>query len=75
MIPYAKGPSYIDKWLVVIAVGGLIACWLFPMFFYSELPVTIPIHFEVNGQPNNYSIRAGIWGIPIITTFIYVVLT
>jgi uncharacterized membrane protein len=64
-----------SKLLEAGAARGLAACWLIPLFFNSTLPNTIPTHFDAAGHPNGYSSRAGIWGLPVVVTFVYIILT
>lgn len=73
ILPEKSGST--DKLLELVALLGLLACWVIPLSFYASLPDTIPTHFDISGQTNGYSTRAGIWGLPVLITFVYFVLT
>ena len=53
----------------------LIAIVLFPiallMMVWNRLPAQMPIHWDINGQPNGYGPR---WSYPVISISIYVLL-
>lgn len=53
----------------------LVILWILTIVNYSELPDTIPIHFDARGEINNYGNKATILALPIIGTFIFVAMT
>lgn len=65
-----------SKFLKVNVVTTLLC--LVPLFigavFYSQLPNTIPIHFNMQNQPDNYSSKPfALFGIPLFLILLHVV--
>ncbi len=42
------------RWLAGINVLGIVAMWLLALAFYLPLPGTIPVHFDLAGNPTRY---------------------
>lgn len=53
---------------VLLIDGGIIlAAFLFGGYVYHLMPAEMPVHWGINGQPDNYAGRfAGVFGIPIV---------
>ncbi|UAY51400.1 DUF1648 domain-containing protein [Ferruginibacter albus] len=64
-----------DKLLEIAAIVLLVFIWCLPFFVFSNLPQTIPIHFNTSGQVNEYGSRSSIFILPSVATFIYLLLT
>ena len=45
------------------------------IYFFPKLPETIPSHFNVSGQPDNYESKSFFWILPGIGLFVYILLT
>lgn len=43
---------------------GLCILILLPIFYFNDLPETIPTHFNAKGQPDDYSAKSMIWLLP-----------
>jgi uncharacterized membrane protein len=56
--------------LEVIAFTLLLLIWVYVGYQYSNLPNTIPIHFNAAGQANDWGSKATILIIPVIATAI-----
>jgi uncharacterized membrane protein len=59
-----KPKLHIAELLVLIGIG---LPYLYLLKVYNGLPATVPTHFGVNGQPNDFSIKSSLW---LITSLI-----
>ncbi len=48
---------------------------ILPIYFYNQLPDTIPTHFNALGEPDSYGSKNTIWILPVIGLILYVGLT
>jgi uncharacterized membrane protein len=55
----------IDKWIQWIGILGLVILTGLPIYFFDQLPETIPRHFGANGEPDAFSGKGIIWTLPI----------
>ena len=63
------------KWINITSLILLIILWGFTGVHYQDLPANIPIHFNALGEPDNFGSRIHSWGIPIIASLLYVLLS
>lgn len=56
----------VDYTTEVIGVLGLILLIGLPLYYFDQLPETIPRHFGTNGEPDGFSGKGIIWTLPII---------
>ena len=56
-------------WFLIIAIWGLI------IISYSNLPDTIPIHYNGAGQANGFGRKSNILMLPLIATILFIGLT
>ncbi|MGB5402651.1 MAG: DUF1648 domain-containing protein [Robiginitalea sp.] len=56
----------IDKGIEWIGILGLVILTGLPIYFFDQLPETIPRHFGANGEPDAFSGKGIIWTLPII---------
>lgn len=56
----------------LIAILGLVLLIGLPMYFFDELPDSIPRHYGANGEPDGFSEKGIIWTLPIIGVLMYV---
>jgi len=61
----------IDKIIEWVGVLGLIILIGLPLYYYNELPETVPRHFGANGKPDAYSGKGIIWTLPVIGFAMY----
>ena len=47
---------------------------IYPLIYFSELPKTIPVHFNLQGVPDGWGSKNGIWILPCIGVFLYLLL-
>ena len=68
-------PTIVDKlaellgWLILLLLWG----WTFTHF--SDLPDTIPTHFNATGEADGFGSKASIIGLPLIATLLFIGLT
>ncbi len=67
-------PESIDRVLDILALVLLLAIIGLPIYHYSSLPNTIPIHYNFTGAADNTGHKAWIWLLPIIGTILLLVL-
>lgn len=64
-----------DQFLEVLSIITLVGLWALVIYGFSILPETIPVHFDLKGQPDSYGSNASILFLPILSTLLYVGLT
>ena len=67
--------SKTDKVIELIGYLILIAFWITIILSYNNLPEKIPIHYNGLGEVDNYSKKTSIFLLPIIGTFLFIILT
>jgi len=60
-----------DKLLEIIGWITLALQWIMTILNYSNLPDTIPIHFNASGQADDFGSKGYILTLPIIGTVIF----
>ncbi|MBD3299464.1 MAG: DUF1648 domain-containing protein [candidate division Zixibacteria bacterium] len=58
--------------LAIIHIALIIALWLIPTFAYNSLPDRIPVHFNLDGQPDRWEDKSGwtLYMLPAVWTVI-----
>lgn len=64
-----------DYFIEIIAIIGLVSLFLLPIYFYNDLPLQYPKHFNVMGEVDAYGERKIIWLLPVVGLFLYIGLT
>ena len=64
-----------DKVLETLCLVFFVILWFITIWNYSSLPETIPTHFDFKGDADHCGGKGTIFGIPIITTILYILLT
>lgn len=67
--------SIIDKVFELLGLLALIAIWVLLLMNYSNLPDTIPTHFNGFGEIDAFGTKRNILVLPILATVFYIVLT
>ncbi len=49
--------------------------WGFTLIHFNDLPVEIPIHYNAKGIPDDFDTRIHIWGLPLIATLLFLLLS
>jgi len=65
----------LDYVIEIIAALLLIAIWFYVIVSYQNLPDTIAIHFNFNGEADGYSSKSGIWAMPIVGSVLWMLLS
>lgn len=61
----------IDKIIEWLGVLGLLILIGLPLYYFNELPETIPRHFGADGKPDAFSGKGIIWTLPVIGLAMY----
>lgn len=64
-----------DLFLEVIGWGTLVTMWLLVILNYSNLPDTIPVHYNNEGVIDGYGHKSLIWMLPIVASILFVGMT
>jgi uncharacterized membrane protein len=64
-----------DWFLEGIAAAGMILLLLLPAVYYTELPDTIPQHFNARGEADGFGPKTTLWLLPILGVALYTLLT
>jgi len=64
-----------DKIIELIGYLILIAFWITIIISYKNLPEQIPVHYNGLGEADDYARKASIFLLPIIGTFLFIILT
>ena len=64
-----------DKAIELIGFLILITFWVIIIVSYNNLPEQIPIHYNGLGEVDNYSKKSSIFLLPIIGSFLFIILT
>lgn len=67
--------SFSDRILIGVSCMLLIAMWIYTFFHYSNLPDSIPVHFDASGMPTRFGHKASLFALPSIATVQYVALS
>lgn len=60
----------IDRLLTAIAWCAVIALWLYAFNVIGSLPDTVPIHFNLENEADNWGSKHTLWLMPILATVI-----
>ncbi len=65
----------LDNWDILMEIIGAIAILIsigVPIYYYNQLPETIPIHYGLNGKPDGYGSKVNIFFLAGIGVVIYI---
>lgn len=63
-------------WAVEFAAFAfLVVLIVLPLINITSMPETIPVHFNAAGQPDGYGSRSTLFLLPVIGTFMYLMMT
>ena len=68
-------PTKTDNLIELFGYLILVAFWITIILSYNKLPEQIPIHYNGLGEVDNYSKKTSIFLLPIIGTFLFIILT
>jgi len=62
----------IDLIFDITAILGLIFIWTYTFIHFNQLPQTIPTHFNIKGEIDNYGSKYILWILPLVITFVFI---
>lgn len=65
----------VERMLEILAVIVLIALIALPVYFYGQLPDSLPKHYGLNGQPDAWGPKSGLFLLPAIGLMLFILLT
>jgi uncharacterized membrane protein len=68
-------PTNADRLLEAAGWLALAMIWLITIFNYKNLPDTIPTHFNIAGEADNYGNRSAIFFLPVLGTVLFIGMT
>jgi uncharacterized membrane protein len=68
-------PSTADKLIEIAGWFLLLMIWLITIFAYKNLPGTIPTHFNIAGEADNYGASSTIFFMPVLGTVLFIGMT
>ncbi len=68
-------PGPIDKTLEILGMIGVLLLIGLPVYYFSSLPDTIPMHYGFTGKPDGFGGKATIWITPIMGFLMYAGMT
>ena len=71
--PRIKIELDISDWIIeIIGATFLVLMIWFPLYYFHELPDTIPIHFNASGEADGFSKKNTLWILPVIGLVMYI---
>jgi uncharacterized membrane protein len=64
-----------DKSLEMLGWFILIMFWILTILNYSNIPGTIPTHFDLTGKPDGFGDKSSIFILPVISSVLYIGMT
>lgn len=68
-------PSPLDQVLETTAWLTLVSLWAITLYHYSNLPDSIPTHYNLEGRPDRYGRKATLLLLPIVGTVVFATIT
>ncbi len=68
-------PTAFDLLLEGLSLLALLILAGLPLFYWGQLPDTVPTHFDAGGRPDSYGSKGSLLALPGIAIALYVVLT
>lgn len=64
-----------DKLIEIFSWLLFVMMWVIPIIGYSMLPDTIPTHFNIAGEADNWGNKLSVYILPVIGTLLFILLT
>jgi uncharacterized membrane protein len=64
-----------DKLMETLGWVAVLAIWILTITNYSNLPDTIPTHFNASGEPDGFGGKATILTLPIVSSVLFIGMT
>jgi len=62
----------IDIVIPAIGLSFIVASFVYVFTYYGQLPDEIPIHYGLDGIPDDYGNKSYIWSIPILSLLMFI---
>jgi uncharacterized membrane protein len=67
--------SFLDKFVEILGWFILIMFWIMTVLNYSNLPSSIPTHFDFVGRPDGFGDKSTIFVLPVLCSVLYLGMT
>lgn len=61
----------IDKVIPILGLLVVMGSFIYVFVFYKQLPDEIPIHYGLDGMPDDFDSKNTLWSLPLLSLFIY----
>lgn len=61
----------LDQTFEWLSIAALLFLWIHAFYFYSKLPDTIPVHYNIKGEVDRYGSKGTIWFLPTLGLVIF----
>ncbi|MGX1901925.1 uncharacterized protein DUF1648 [Thermolongibacillus altinsuensis] len=75
MLASIKEKTKSEKVLLMLSIFGLVAMFVYVTLIWSELPETIPRHFNSKGEPDGFGGKGSILVLPFVGLGIFILTT
>jgi uncharacterized membrane protein len=65
----------IDKMVELAGLLMVLGLWGFTFLSYSDLPATIPTHFNSKGVADGFGAKSTVYALPVVATIFYAGMT
>ena len=66
--------SATDRMLDILGTAGILLLIILPVIYTGKLPGTIPVHFDILGNPDRYGDKNTIWVLPAVGSFLFIII-
>jgi len=64
-----------SKLYEILSLVALALLILIPLYFYDQLPERMPVHYNGRGVADRFGSPSGVWTLPGVGAFVYLLLT
>jgi uncharacterized membrane protein len=64
--------TFLDNTIEILGWISLLTIWMIVLSAYSNLPVSIPIHYNLEGQADGFGEKFNIFTLPVISTLMFI---
>jgi uncharacterized membrane protein len=63
--------TILEKLLITLSSAGIVGIFAYMLYLYQSLPNTVPTHYNIYGEPDDFSQRGWIWFGPFMTLALF----
>ncbi len=67
--------TFVDKASEIIGWLAVLAVWILTIVNYSNLPDSIPTHYNAAGKIDGFGSKSTIWLLPAVATVLFIIMT